>query len=132
MPALRENGQKWIKEWNSARPAGWRSIGMVAATGDAGKKINGRKRFIVTDTLGLLLVVVVLSAPILPRCIGSYVPPDTRLERGELVLHRLTQAILRDHTPTRDQPTITTAISTLLARLAPDDTAKRAVSRWIE
>ena len=29
---------------------------------DAGKKINGRKRFIVTDTLGLLLVVVVLSA----------------------------------------------------------------------
>ncbi|WP_255676971.1 transposase [Pseudonocardia sp. ICBG1142] len=29
---------------------------------DAGKKINGRKRFIVTDTLGLLLCVVVLSA----------------------------------------------------------------------
>ena len=27
---------------------------------DAGKKVNGRKRFIVTDTLGLLLVVVVL------------------------------------------------------------------------
>ncbi len=29
---------------------------------DAGKKVNGRKRFIVTDTLGLLLVVVVLAA----------------------------------------------------------------------
>ena len=29
---------------------------------DAGKKINGRKRFIVTDTLGLLLAVVVLAA----------------------------------------------------------------------
>jgi hypothetical protein len=29
---------------------------------DAGKRINGRKRFIVTDTLGLLLVVVVLAA----------------------------------------------------------------------
>ena len=29
---------------------------------DAGKKINGRKRFIVTDTLGLLLVVVVCAA----------------------------------------------------------------------
>jgi transposase len=29
---------------------------------DAGKKVNGRKRFIVTDTLGLLLVVVVLTA----------------------------------------------------------------------
>ena len=34
---------------------------------DAGKKINGRKRFIVTDTLGLLLVVVVLSASIQDR-----------------------------------------------------------------
>jgi hypothetical protein len=29
---------------------------------DAGKKINGRKRFIVTDTLGLLLTVVVVTA----------------------------------------------------------------------
>jgi transposase len=29
---------------------------------DAGKKINGRKRFIVTDTLGLLVVVCVMSA----------------------------------------------------------------------
>jgi transposase len=34
---------------------------------DAGKKINGRKRFIVTDTLGLLLVVVVLSAAVQDR-----------------------------------------------------------------
>jgi transposase len=34
---------------------------------DAGKKINGRKRFIVTDTLGLLLVVVVLSAGVQDR-----------------------------------------------------------------
>ncbi|MCG5464833.1 transposase [Micromonospora sp. MED01] len=29
---------------------------------DAGKKINGRKRFIVTDTLGLLVTVWVLAA----------------------------------------------------------------------
>jgi hypothetical protein len=29
---------------------------------DAGKKINGRKRFIVTDTLGLLVVVWVVAA----------------------------------------------------------------------
>lgn len=29
---------------------------------DAGKKVNGRKRFIVTDTLGLLITVVVLAA----------------------------------------------------------------------
>jgi transposase len=34
---------------------------------DAGKKINGRKRFIVTDTLGLLLVVVVLTASVQDR-----------------------------------------------------------------
>jgi transposase len=34
---------------------------------DAGKKINGRKRFIVTDTLGLLLAVVVLSASVQDR-----------------------------------------------------------------
>jgi transposase len=34
---------------------------------DAGKKINGRKRFIVTDTLGLLIVVVVLAAGVQDR-----------------------------------------------------------------
>jgi transposase len=34
---------------------------------DAGKKVNGRKRFIVTDTLGLLLTVVVLSASVQDR-----------------------------------------------------------------
>jgi transposase len=34
---------------------------------DAGKKVNGRKRFIVTDTLGLLLTVVVLSASMQDR-----------------------------------------------------------------
>jgi transposase len=34
---------------------------------DAGKKVNGRKRFIVTDTLGLLLVVLVLPASVQDR-----------------------------------------------------------------
>jgi transposase len=34
---------------------------------DAGKKVNGRKRFIVTDTLGLLLTVVVLTAAVQDR-----------------------------------------------------------------
>lgn len=34
---------------------------------DAGKKINGRKRFIVTDTLGLLLVVMVCAASVQDR-----------------------------------------------------------------
>jgi transposase len=34
---------------------------------DAGKKINGRKRFIVTDTLGLLIVVMVCAASVQDR-----------------------------------------------------------------
>jgi transposase len=38
------------------------TVGRESRGYDAGKKINGRKRFIVTDTLGLLLVVVVLFA----------------------------------------------------------------------
>lgn len=37
---------------------------------DAGKKINGRKRHIVTDTLGLLLVVMVTAASIQDRAGG--------------------------------------------------------------
>lgn len=38
---------------------------------DAGKKINGRKRHIVTDTIGLLLVVIVSAAAIQDRDGGS-------------------------------------------------------------
>jgi transposase len=34
---------------------------------DAGKKVNGRKRFIVTDTLGLLIVVCVMAASVQDR-----------------------------------------------------------------
>ena len=46
---------------------------------DAGKKINGRKRFIVTDTLGLLLVVVVLTASVQDRDGAKPVLLDTYL-----------------------------------------------------
>ncbi len=38
------------------------TVGSDSRGYDAGKKINGRKRFIVTDTLGLLVVVCVMSA----------------------------------------------------------------------
>lgn len=38
------------------------TVGAATRGYDAGKRINGRKRFLVTDTLGLLLVVVVVSA----------------------------------------------------------------------
>jgi transposase len=43
------------------------TVGRDSRGYDAGKKINGRKRFIVTDTLGLLLTVVVLSASMQDR-----------------------------------------------------------------
>jgi transposase len=43
------------------------TVGVDTRGYDAGKKINGRKRFIVTDTLGLLLVVLVLPASVQDR-----------------------------------------------------------------
>jgi transposase len=43
------------------------TVGRKSRGYDAGKKVNGRKRFIVTDTLGLLLTVVVLSASVQDR-----------------------------------------------------------------
>jgi transposase len=46
---------------------------------DAGKKINGRKRFIVTDTLGLPLVVVVVAASMQDRDGAKPVLLDTYL-----------------------------------------------------
>jgi transposase len=49
---------------------------------DAGKKINGRKRFIVTDALGLLLVVVVLTASVQDRDGAKPVLLDTYLRTG--------------------------------------------------
>jgi len=39
---------------------------------DAGKKVNGRKRHIVTDTLGLLLVVLVTAASVQDRDGGKF------------------------------------------------------------
>jgi hypothetical protein len=50
-----------------ADTVGRESRGYDAGKYDAGKKVNGRKRFIVTDTPGLLLVVVVLTAGIQNR-----------------------------------------------------------------
>jgi transposase len=43
------------------------TVGRDSRGYDAGKKVNGRKRFIVTDTLGLLLTVVVRSASVQDR-----------------------------------------------------------------
>lgn len=43
------------------------TVGADSRGYDAGKKINGRKRFIVTDTLGLLITVVVCAASMQDR-----------------------------------------------------------------
>jgi Transposase DDE domain len=43
----------------------------------AGKKVNGRKRFIITDTLGLLLIVWVCAASVQDR------------DGGRVILNRL-------------------------------------------
>lgn len=43
------------------------TVGVETRGYDAGKKVNGRKRFIVTDTVGLLLVVLVLPASVQDR-----------------------------------------------------------------
>jgi transposase len=43
------------------------TVGLESRGYDAGKKVNGRKRFIVTDTLGLLLTVVVVTASVQDR-----------------------------------------------------------------
>jgi transposase len=55
------------------------TVGRESRGYDAGKKINGRKRFIVTDTLGLLLVVVVMAASRQDRDGARPVLRDTRL-----------------------------------------------------
>jgi transposase len=61
------------------------TVGRATRGYDAGKKVNGRKRFIVTDTLGLLLVVLVCAASVQDRDGGrralvqlSHVQPGTR------------------------------------------------------
>ncbi len=55
------------------------TVGRESRGYDAGKKVNGRKRFIVTDTLGLLLVVVVLIASRQDRDGAKPALLDTRL-----------------------------------------------------
>jgi len=55
------------------------TVGRESRGYDAGKKVNGRKRFIVTDTLGLLLVLVVLAASVHDRDGAKSVLLDTYL-----------------------------------------------------
>src|SRR3954453_5426487 len=55
------------------------TVGRETRGYDAGKKVNGRKRFITTDTLGLRLCVVVSSAGVQARDGAKSVLLDTRL-----------------------------------------------------
>jgi transposase len=57
------------------------TVGAESRGYDAGKKINGRKRHIVVDTLGLLLVIAVSAASVQDR------------DGGETVLGRLAKAL---------------------------------------
>ena len=87
LPVVRE--QLRVQEGRNPQPSaglidsqsvkGADTVGRDSRGYDAGKKINGRKRFIVTDTLGLLLVVVVLAASTQDRDGAKPVLLDTYL-----------------------------------------------------
>jgi transposase len=87
LPVVR--GQLRVQEGRDPEPSaglidsqsvkGADTVGRESRGYDAGKKINGRKRFIVTDTLGLLLTVVVLTAGVQDRDGAKPVLLDTRL-----------------------------------------------------
>jgi transposase len=75
LPVVRE--QLRLQEGRNPQPSaglidsqsvqGADTVGRDSRGYDAGKKVNGRKRFIVTDTLGLLLTVVVVTASVQDR-----------------------------------------------------------------
>jgi len=72
LPVVRERLR--VQEGRHAEPSaglidsqsvkGADTVGRESRGYDAGKKVNGRKRFIVTDSLGLLLTVVVVTASV--------------------------------------------------------------------
>lgn len=62
------------------------TVGKTTRGFDAGKKVNGRKRHIVTDTLGLLVVVLVTSAGVQDRDGGRLVLNRARMAMASIVL----------------------------------------------
>jgi transposase len=62
------------------------TVGVGSRGYDAGKKINGRKRHVVTDTLGLLVVVLVTSAAVQDRDGGRQVLNRARMAMPSIVL----------------------------------------------
>jgi transposase len=61
------------------------TVGVATRGYDAGKRINGRKRHIVTDTLGLLLVVGVSAASLQDRDGGKHVLDRLRITMPSIV-----------------------------------------------
>lgn len=59
------------------------TVGSASRGYDAGKKVNGRKRHIVTDTVGLLVVVLVTAASVQDRDGGRRVLPDPARHRAQ-------------------------------------------------
>ena len=62
------------------------TVGADSRGYDAGKKINGRKRHIVTDTLGLLIVVLVTAANLQDRDGGRLVLNRARMAMPSIVV----------------------------------------------
>ncbi|MQA17471.1 MAG: IS5 family transposase [Pseudonocardiaceae bacterium] len=62
------------------------TVGKDSRGYDAGKKVNGRKRHIVTDTLGLLVVVVVTGAALQDRDGGRLVLDKARMKMPSIAL----------------------------------------------
>ncbi|WP_162233129.1 transposase [Nostocoides japonicum] len=71
---------------NSQSVKGADTVGRDSRGYDAGKKTNGRTRHIVTDTLGLLLVVMVTAASIQDRDGGRLVLNRAKMTMPSIVL----------------------------------------------
>lgn len=62
------------------------TVGRDSRGYDAGKKVNGRKRHIVVDTIGLLIVVLVTAASVQDRDGGRLVLAKARMRMPSIVL----------------------------------------------
>ncbi|MDD1478719.1 MULTISPECIES: IS5 family transposase [Micrococcaceae] len=62
------------------------TVGKGSRGYDAGKKVNGRKRHVVVDTLGLLVVVLVTAASLQDRDGGRLVLDKARMKMPSIVL----------------------------------------------
>ena len=62
------------------------TVGSTSRGYDAGKKVNGRKRHVVVDTLGLLIVVLVTAASVQDRDGGRRVLDHARMAMPSIAL----------------------------------------------